>query len=401
MEARYALPGSGRYRRIRAGILLTGLSIFAQLYFFQPILGGLTSAFSIEGASASLTVSMGTVGMSIGLFTAVFAGDLIGRRRLMVVSMLVSSVVTIAHVLVGSYPLLLALCLVKGVVLSGVSAVALPYLTEEIAPQRLGQVIAVYLSGNTIGGMGGRVLSIFASNWGGWQASALAIGGISLLLGIVFTLIFPASQNFTPQRVSAQVRFRRMRVFLSTPYFIALYAIGAAIMGVFVSVYNYLSFLLEGPAYRLPHYLVALIFLMYMVGVAGSMVVGRLSDRREPTVLLRECLVLYLFGVALMSIPTLPTVIGGLGVHTFAFFACHTLASRLVSTHAGIGKTSATCLYWLVYYLGSSAVGYLTGLVYFRWGWLAFTGVIALLLAGALVVAWRYVGRGAAVPALE
>ncbi len=386
MEARYALPGSGRYRRIRAGILLTGLSIFAQLYFFQPILGGLTSAFSIEGASASLTVSMGTVGMSIGLFTAVFAGDLIGRRRLMVVSMLVSSVVTIAHVLVGSYPLLLALCLVKGVVLSGVSAVALPYLTEEIAPQRLGQVIAVYLSGNTIGGMGGRVLSIFASNWGGWQASALAIGGISLLLGIVFTLIFPASRNFTPQRVSAQVRFRRMRVFLSTPYFIALYAIGAAIMGVFVSVYNYL---------------VALIFLMYMVGVAGSMVVGRLSDRREPTVLLRECLVLYLFGVALMSIPTLPTVIGGLGVHTFAFFACHTLASRLVSTHAGIGKTSATCLYWLVYYLGSSVVGYLTGLVYFRWGWLAFTGVIALLLAGALVVAWRYVGRGAAVPALE
>ena len=376
MEARYALPGSGRYRRIRAGILLTGLSIFAQLYFFQPILGGLTSAFSIEGASASLTVSMGTVGMSIGLFTAVFAGDLIGRRRLMVVSMLVSSVVTIAHVLVGSYPLLLALCLVKGVVLSGVSAVALPYLTEEIAPQRLGQVIAVYLSGNTI-------------------------GGISLLLGIVFTLIFPASQNFTPQRVSAQVRFRRMRVFLSTPYFIALYAIGAAIMGVFVSVYNYLSFLLEGPAYRLPHYLVALIFLMYMVGVVGSMVVGRLSDRREPSVLLRECLVLYLFGVALMSIPTLPTVIGGLGVHTFAFFACHTLASRLVSTHAGIGKTSATCLYWLVYYLGSSVVGYLTGLVYFRWGWLAFTGVIALLLAGALVVAWRYVGREAVVPALE
>ena len=376
MEARYALPGSGRYRRIRAGILLTGLSIFAQLYFFQPILGGLTSAFSIEGASASLTVSMGTVGMSIGLFTAVFAGDLIGRRRLMVVSMLVSSVVTIAHVLVGSYPLLLALCLVKGVVLSGVSAVALPYLTEEIAPQRLGQVIAVYLSGNTI-------------------------GGISLLLGIVFTLIFPASQNFTPQRVSAQVRFRRMRVFLSTPYFIALYGIGAAIMGAFVSVYNYLSFLLEGPAYRLPHYLVALIFLMYMVGVVGSMVVGRLSDRREPTVLLRESLLLYLLGIALMSIPTLPTVIGGLGVHTFAFFACHTLASRLVSTHAGIGKTSATCLYWLVYYLGSSVVGYLTGLVYFQWGWLAFTGVIALLLAGALVVAWRYVGRGAAVPALE
>ena len=50
-------------------------------------------------------------------------------------------------------------------------------------------------------------------------------------------------------------------------------------MGAFVSVYNYLSFLLEGPAYRLPHYLVALIFLMYMVGVVGSMVVGHLSDR--------------------------------------------------------------------------------------------------------------------------
>ena len=54
-----------------------------------------------------------------------------------------------------------------------------------------------------------------------------------------------------------------MRRFLSDPYMLRLYGIAALLMGVFVSIYNYLTFRLEAPPFSLHHIFVAFIFLMY------------------------------------------------------------------------------------------------------------------------------------------
>ena len=90
-------------------------------------------------------------------------------------------------------------------------------------------------------------------------------------------------------------------------------------------------------------------------------------------------------GVVLLFIQHIVVLIGGLSLMTFAFFGAHTVASRMVSTHAGIGKSSATCLYWLIYYSGSSVVGYLTGFAFFHYGWNALLGVDLFLLVLALI----------------
>ena len=71
-----------------------------------------------------------------------------GRRRRMA---------TLGCAAAPSWGALLALRALTGLALSGLPAVAMAYLADEIAPSSLGFAMGLYISGSTIGGMVGRV----------------------------------------------------------------------------------------------------------------------------------------------------------------------------------------------------------------------------------------------------
>lgn len=181
-----------------------------------------------------------------------------------------------------------------------------------------------------------------------------------------------------------------MRSLLTQPTFISMYMIAALSMGIFVSVYNYLSFLLESPLFALPHHLVAMIFMMYIAGIIGSVVAGSLSDKFAPEILLQGTLLLMGIGMLLIGNETLDYSFRTRYID-FLFFGTHTLASRIVSIHAQNLKSSATCVYWLFYYLGSSLIGSLTGIVFVSNGWFSLVEILLLLLLGALIIASLFI----------
>jgi MFS transporter, YNFM family, putative membrane transport protein len=79
----------------------------------------------------------------------------------------------------------------------------------------------------------------------------------------------------------------------------------------------------------------------------------------------------------------------GLLIFTFAFFAGHSTASSWVTVQALQYKAVASSLYLFSYYLGSSLLGSLSGVVweYFQWnGLLIF---IALLLFLGFLIALK------------
>ena len=354
--------GSVRFKRIRNCIFLSGLSVFAQLYLFQPVLSDLCRDFQIDPATSSLAVSFSTLGMAAGLFIWAFKADTLGRAKLMSFSLIASAILTLLSSLAWNFPMVLALSLLKGMALSGVSAVALAYLNEEVSPAVLGTAISLYLSGNTIGGMSGRVCGALIAGWSSWHITALCLGLSALAIGIVFARRFPASLHFHPQHTDVRIKLRRMGSFLTHFAFLGLFLTAALILGAFVSVYNYISFVLEAVPFNLPHYIVAMIFLMYITGVAGSMCIGWLSDRHDAALLLKISLLLMLAGVLLLLVMKLWALIAGLGIVTFAFSGANAMSSRIVSIRAHRAKSSATCLYWLFYYVGSSIIGASSGL---------------------------------------
>lgn len=375
--------GSVRFKRIRNCIFLSGLSVFAQLYLFQPVLSDLCRDFQIDPATSSLAVSFSTLGMAAGLFFWAFKADTLGRAKLMSFSLIASAILTLLSSLAWNFPMVLALSLLKGMALSGVSAVALAYLNEEVSPAVLGTAISLYLSGNTIGGMSGRVCGALIAGWSSWHITALCLGLSALAIGIVFARRFPASLHFHPQHTDVRIKLRRMGSFLTHFAFLGLFLTAALILGAFVSVYNYISFVLEAEPFNLPHYIVAMIFLMYITGVAGSMCIGWLSDRHDAALLLKISLLLMLAGVLLLLVMKLWALIAGLGIVTFAFSGANAMSSRIVSIRAHRAKSSATCLYWLFYYVGSSIIGASSGLVLTSHGWNSFV----LAIAGIVLIA--------------
>lgn len=368
-----------RFRIIRNCMLISGLSVFAQLYLFQPMLSELQASFGVSLATGSLAVSASTIGMATGLFLFAFKADTFKRERLMSLSLILSALLTITSAFMSHFVLLLLLNFLKGIALSGVSAVALAYLSDEIEPGKIGLAISLYLSGNTIGGMTGRVAGSLLAGWGGWQQAVWVIGITSLLLGFLFYWKIPTSSQVSQNSISIREKLQQMRDLLSKRLFIGMYLIAALAMGVFVSVYNYISIQLESPRYGLPHQMIAMIFVMYLTGVAGSIIVGKLSDKYRPERLLRYSLILLGAGLSMLLIPRLWALIAGLGVLTFAFFSTHTIASRIVSVNVSRSKSSATSIYWLSYYAGSSIIGSLTGIILTRFGWDTFVEILLML----------------------
>lgn len=195
------------------------------------MLSYLCNDFDITPAMSSLAVSSTTIGMAVGLFIFAFKADAISRQKLMTITLFISSLLTIGSAFVWNFPMLVAINFMKGLVLSGVSAVALAYLSEEVSLAVIGLAISLYLSGNTIGGMSGRVIAILISGWSDWRYATAIIGIISLGLSFVFMRRFPKSHHFEPKQVHFNEKLSQMKTFLKDPLFLGMYFVAAMIMG--------------------------------------------------------------------------------------------------------------------------------------------------------------------------
>jgi YNFM family putative membrane transporter len=68
-----------------------------------------------------------------------------------------------------------------GLSLSGLAAVAMTYLSEEIHPQHIGLAMGLYIGGNAIGGMSGRLITGVLIDFVSWHTAMLVIGGLALI----------------------------------------------------------------------------------------------------------------------------------------------------------------------------------------------------------------------------
>lgn len=145
-----AVKGTTTYKKIKWSIFLVGVSVFAQLYNFQPILSEITQYFKVTPSESSYLVSASTLGMAIGLLLFAFIADSYPRKDIMLFSLVTSTMLTLLSVWASDFSILVNINFIKGMCISGVSAVTLAYLAEEIDPKYIGTAISFYLAGNTL-----------------------------------------------------------------------------------------------------------------------------------------------------------------------------------------------------------------------------------------------------------
>ncbi|MGH8053822.1 MAG: MFS transporter [Stenotrophomonas sp.] len=388
-EQPHIRQGTPEFKRAVLALFMAGFATFGVLYCVQPLLPGFSSHFGISAGNSALALSVSTGVLAVAMLVAGIVSDRVGRRPVMVASLLASALLTLGTALTDDWSMLLVLRTLLGVSLSGVPAVAMTYLVEEMDSRSLGLAMGLYIGGNAVGGMSGRLIAgVVADHWG-WRAGIAAVGVIALLATVALWTQLPASRNFRARRAEIMqlpARFAGLFRDAALPW---LFACGFLLLGVFVTLYNFLGYHLAAPPYQLSQTVVGLIFTVYLVGSFSSAWMGQLANRlgRGPVLALSFGLVL--LGIVLLALPWLVAMAFGIALVTFGFFGGHSVASSWVGVRAGVLRAEASALYLFSYYLGSSVLGALGGVFYTHWGWAGVCGFTLLLTLAGACVAWR------------
>ncbi|MEU9747194.1 MFS transporter [Streptomyces niveus] len=383
-------PGRPGYRRMSFALFAAGVAAFALLYSTQALLPAITADLGVTAGAASWTVSAATGALALFVLPLSALSERFGRRTLMTLSLTVAVVVGLLVPLAPNLEWLIALRAVQGAALAGLPASAMAYLAEEVRPKALVGAIGLFVAGNSIGGMSGRVLAGWVSQLWGWRAGLAAIGLLALVCAAVFRVLLPKPRNFRPGTLNPRALAKTVGGHLADPLLRRLYAIGALFMTVFGAVYTAIGFRLAEAPFNLPQGVIGSIFLVYLVGTLSSAAAGKLVARLGRRGALYLAVGTTAAGLLLSLSDSLGAVLLGLVLITAGFFAGHAVASSAVSRTAKTGRAQASALYQSAYYVGSSAGGTLGAVAFHAGGWgatatlglLAVLGVVSVTLYG-------------------
>ncbi|MFE4859322.1 MFS transporter [Streptomyces sp. NPDC056670] len=384
-------PGAAGYRRMSFALFAAGVATFALLYSTQALLPLISADLGATASAASWTVSAATGALALLVLPLSALSERFGRTRMMTVSLAVAVLVGLLVPFAPNVGWLVALRAVQGAAIAGLPASAMAYLAEEVKPKALVAAIGLFVAGNSIGGMSGRILTGWVAQAWGWRAALLSVGALAAVCAVVFRLLLPKARNFTPGSLNPRALARTVRGHLADPLLVRLYAIGALFMTVFGAVYTVIGYRLTAAPFNLPQGLIGSIFLVYLVGTVSSAAAGKLVARVGRRGALYLAVSTTAAGLLLSLASSLPAILAGLVLITAGFFAGHAVASSSVSHTARHGRAQASALYQSAYYLGSSAGGTLGAVAFHAGGWpatvllgiLAVLGVVSVTLYGS------------------
>ncbi|WP_040167776.1 MFS transporter [Microbacterium gorillae] len=382
--------GSAGYRRMILALFAAGVATFSQLYSVQGVLPELAVDQHVSESEAALAVSMATLGLAIAVIPWSRVADRRGRRTTMRVAIIAAVVLGLTVPFSPTFETLLVLRFIEGLALGGIPAVALAYLAEEVAPLAAAVASGTYISGTSLGGLCGRLLSGPLSEFFTWRVGMFVVSAVAAIAGLVFFLLAPAPRGFTPVVRGSDRDIplaRKLWSCLRDPRLVALFCQGGLLMGGFVAVYNYLGFRLQAPPFLLPAAISSLLFLAYLSGTWSSAQSGRLAHDRGRYPVLLGSAALMLAGLIVTAWDWLPAVVLGLLIFTAGFFAAHATASGWVPVLVRTGRAQASSLYNLAYYGGSSLFGWAVGLAFQDVGWWGVVAAVATMVLLAMAIA--------------
>jgi len=378
--------GGARFWRVNFGQFLGSFATFALLYCVQPLMPGFARAFSISPAAASLSLSAATGVLAVAMVFAGTLSDVLGRKAVMTASLAAAAAATLAVSVAPDWTTLVALRALTGLALSGVPAVAMAYLAEEMDRSAIGLAMGLYIAGNTLGGLGGRLASAGIADVGGWRGAISIVGLVSLGCAAAFAFALPRERR-APPKTQTTALLPAIRSHFSDPGLRYLFALGFLLMGVLVTTYNYIGFRLEAAPFSLSQAAIGLVYCIYLVGAVSSATMGELAGRYGRRRVIGLAIVLMPIGVVLTLPDNLPLMILGVGVVTVGFFGGHSIASSWVGLRAETAKAQASALYLFFYYAGSSLAGSIGGWVFALGAWPGVAAFVGLMSGLALLIA--------------
>ena len=378
------------YIRVILALALSGLAELASLFFIQPLLPVLAVEYDVPVSQVSIILSAETALLAVGLLFTGTLSDHYGRKKLIIISLLLGGVLTLLCPLVESWAMLVALRAVIGLALSGIAAAATAYISEEVAPVVAGIVTGYFVFGNSMGGMSGRIVASQLIEHISINTIFYGFAISLIVVAVLVNFLLPASKNFKPTQnlnvlrvvKGAAAHFKNKKLALA-------FVISFIIFGVFTSLYNYLAFFLKGEPFHISPANAGLLSFSFALSFFTAPQAGRLAAKYGSMKILRLLFAVMACGMLLTLTSNVITFIIGSVIFTGCFFGCHSIGLSWVSKNAAHARGQAVALYLFFYYMGGAIIGFVNGIVFHSMGWHGMTGfIIALLAVGAGVATY-------------
>ncbi|HEY4350968.1 MAG TPA: MFS transporter, partial [Paraburkholderia sp.] len=234
--------GTAEFVRTNCALFAAGFATFALLYCVQPLMPLFSASFHVNAAGASLALSLTTGLLAVSLLVAGGLSEAWGRKSMMVGALLLSAVLGMLSAVLPQWTAFLVMRALMGVALSGLPAVAMAYVGEEMDPRSLGIAMGLYVGGTGLGGMSGRLLTGVVTDMWGWRAAVMTMAVLAVLCALIMWRYLPASRHFVRRPLHLGLLGKTYALQLRDRTLPWVFAVGFLLAGGFVAVYNYIGY---------------------------------------------------------------------------------------------------------------------------------------------------------------
>ena len=364
-----------------------GVSV-ANIYYNQPLLGDFARYFHVVEWQAGLIATASQVGYGLGLLFFVPLGDLIERRRLILILINSCAVWLVAAAFSPNLSLLVIAQLLIG--MSAVSAqILIPLAADMVAPEERGKLIGALMSGLLCGLLLGRVVSGLVADALGWRAIFGAAAIAMLVLGWCLSSRLP-HRPVTGKMSYGQLMFSMLHLLKTQPALRNASIVSGLSFAGFSAFWTTLSFLMAA-RFHMGASEAGLFGIIGLIGAFGAPWAGKLTDRKGHGFTISISLLTCALSFLIMGIwVTLAGLIIGVMLMDIGVQAIQVAAQARVISLVPEARSRLNTVY-MVGRFGGGAFGSIAG----AWAWSldAWFGVCILCLGLTLAaLAVHYAG---------
>jgi predicted MFS family arabinose efflux permease len=380
-----------RAAKLHRGVLLllaaaTGLSV-ANMYYVQPLLDTIGHQLHFSAGSTGLIVTVTQLGYAAGLMFLLPLGDLLERRRLVVVMAVGDAVALVLMARSTTIWSVLTCALAVGL-LSVLAQILVPMAAALAGPDEGSSVVGMVMSGLLLGVLLARIVSGYLAQLGSWTTPYWAAAALMLTLATALRLGLPTDRhhaNLTYPRLLHST----VALLWNEPVLRLRSVYGALGFAAFSVLWTSITFLLTGAPYHYSTGTVGLFGLVGAAGVAAASVAGRIGDHGgiRWTTAVTVLLLLISWLPLVFGVRSLAALLVGVVVLDLAVQGLHITNQSQIYRLNPEARSRLNSAYMTLYFVGGALGSALSTIAYADHGWPGVC-VLGAIISAAAVAVW-------------
>jgi len=371
-----AHSGKANSSLTRAPIFLfavaSGLAV-ANAHFAHPLLDVMADDLKLSRTIAGLIVGATQLGYGLGLILLVPLGDLVDRRKLIIVQSLLSVAALLCVGFSASAMMLLASMAAVGF-LAVVTQALVAYAASLAHPAERGHIVGMVTSGIVLGILLARSVAGTLTDLSGWRTVYIVSAALTLVITLLLWRALPRQEK-PKSGLSYFGLIRSLGTLLIEEPVLRIRAVIA--MLIFANITTLLAPLvlpLTAPPYSLSHTEVGLFGLAGAAGALGAVRAGRWADRghgQRTTGIALALMFLAWLPISMLDRSIYWLILGVL-IIDFGLQATHVTNQGMIYRVRPDAQNRLTAAYMVFYSIGSAIGSSTSTIIYAHAGW---TGV--------------------------